>query len=123
MAESVVVGIGVNLANAPRLADRETVSLASLGATVDRDRFAQALAAGFEQELVRWRDFGLSAIVLRWLAVAHPVGQPLRVEEPGEHIMQGTFAGLTEDGTLQLRLSDGTVRVIHAGDVHLIGQQ
>jgi BirA family biotin operon repressor/biotin-[acetyl-CoA-carboxylase] ligase len=33
----------------------------------------------------------------------------------------GAFAGLEPDGAVLLRLADGTVRAIHAGDVELVG--
>jgi BirA family biotin operon repressor/biotin-[acetyl-CoA-carboxylase] ligase len=116
VGDSVIVGIGVNLASAPVLADRETVALAA----PDRDAFAADLARLFDLELDRWRSFGLAPIVARWLAAAHPFGTPLSVGEPGETPLTGSFAGLTGDGALQLRLADGTTRVIHAGDVRLI---
>ena len=37
----------------------------------------------------------------------------------GESI-EGLFDGLNDAGALRLRLADGAVRVIHAGDVFLI---
>ena len=49
------------------------------------------------------------------------LGTPLMVGEPGESPLSGTFAGLTESGALQLRLADGSTRVIHAGEVRLAG--
>lgn len=116
---SVVIGIGVNLTVAPSLPDRATIALASLHKAPERDDFATALAERFALELQRWRDFGLSPIVRRWLAAAHPIGTRLLVGEPDEPAIEGTFAGLTDDGALQLRLADGTVRVIHAGEVRL----
>lgn len=115
VGDSVVVGIGVNLASAPRLPDREA---AALGAS-DRDAFAADLARLLDVELDRWRSFGLAPIVARWLAAAHPAGTPLAVGEPGETPVTGTFAGLTDDGALRLRLADGATRVIHAGEVRL----
>lgn len=116
VGDSVIVGIGVNLAVAPALADRETIALGG----ADRDAFAADLARMFALELDRWRSFGLAPIVNRWLAAAHPPGTRLSVGEPGEAPLAGTFAGLTEEGALLLRLADGRTRVIHAGDVRLI---
>ena len=72
-----------------------------------------------DTELDRWRSYGLEPIIARWLASAHPLGTPLSVGEPGETPLSGTFAGLTGDGALQLRLADGTSRAIHAGEVRL----
>jgi BirA family biotin operon repressor/biotin-[acetyl-CoA-carboxylase] ligase len=116
--EAVLVGIGVNLALAPQLPDRETVSLADLGRLPDRDAFAAALARLFDLEIERWRNFGMGPIVQRWLAAAHPLGTPLRAGEPGDMPLTGTFAGLTEGGALQLHLADGSTTTIHAGEVH-----
>jgi BirA family biotin operon repressor/biotin-[acetyl-CoA-carboxylase] ligase len=117
--EAVVVGIGVNLASAPHVPNRETIALSDIAGPVDRDRFAEELARVFDLELERWRNFGMAPIVKRWLAVAHPPGTPLSVAEPGETRLDGTFAGLGEDGSLQLRLADGTSRAIHAGETSL----
>jgi BirA family biotin operon repressor/biotin-[acetyl-CoA-carboxylase] ligase len=99
------------------LPDRPTIALADCGPVPDRDSFAQTLAAIFAAELERWRRYGLAALLARWQAAAHPEGAVLAVHAPGAETIQGNFAGLAEDGALRLRLADGTVRVIHAGDV------
>lgn len=117
--QGVIVGIGVNLAQAPQVAGRETISLSAFGPVPDRDAFAADLARQFDIELERWRMFGLEPLVRRWTAAGHPQGTPLLVGEPGEAPLRGTFAGLAADGALQLRLVDGTTRAIHAGEVRL----
>jgi len=119
--DTVVVGIGVNLAAAPALDGRQARSLAEHGPAPDRDAFAADLAARFDVELGRWRQYGLEPILNRWLAAAHPAGTVLTVHEPGGAILSGMFAGLERDGALRLRLADGSLRVIHAGDVMLGG--
>ena len=115
--ETLTVGIGVNLAQAPRIEGRATVALSALGPAPDRDLFAASLAASFATELERWRGCGLDPLVRRWQAAAHPPGTPLTVAPPGEEPLTGEFDGLTEDGALRLRLADGSSRVMHAGDV------
>lgn len=115
--DALVVGIGVNLARAPVIEGRATVALAALGPVPDRDLFATALAASFALELERWRSYGLGPLTRRWQVAAHPPGTPLTVAPPGENVLSGTFDGLTEDGALRLRLADGTLRAMHAGDV------
>lgn len=117
----VIVGIGVNLAKAPQVDGRETIALGEFGLAPDRDCFAEALARQLALELERWRSFGLEPLIARWLAAAHSVGAPLLVGEPGETPLAGQFGGLTGDGALQLRLADGTTRIIHAGEVRLAG--
>ena len=115
----VVVGIGVNLAVAPELPDRATTALARIGTCPDRDAFARDLAGVLDQEVERWRTFGLEPLIRRWTAAAHPLGTPLRAGDGASPSVEGTFAGLARDGALQLRLADGTMRVIHAGEINL----
>lgn len=119
--DTAVVGIGVNLAWSPALSDRSTSNLGLLGPAPDRDAFADDLARGFEDELDRWRRFGLEPVFSRWLAVAHPVGAAMTVHDADGTAIAGTFAGLEPDGALRLRLADGAARVIHAGEVALKG--
>lgn len=120
--DSVVIGIGVNLLCAPALPDRPAIAVGDITAAPDRDAFAAALAAAFDTELERWRTVGLAPLIRRWLAVAHPVGTPLKVTgASGEPPLAGRFAGLDANGGLQLLLPDGTTLAVHAGDVMLAG--
>lgn len=121
VGDAVIIGIGVNLAAAPEVPGRETVALSAFGPAPDRDLFAQELARLFAEDLARWRSIGLGPVLSRWQAGAHPPGTPLLVGEPGETPLSGAFAGLDDNGALQLRLADGTTRTIHAGDVRLAG--
>lgn len=111
----VIVGIGVNLVVAPDVPGRRTVALADLGKAPGRDPFAASLARQFDLELERWRNFGLAPIVNRWMLAGHPVGT--RMSAGGQ---QGAFAGLTPEGNLQLRLADGALATIHAGEINLL---
>jgi BirA family biotin operon repressor/biotin-[acetyl-CoA-carboxylase] ligase len=119
VGDAVVVGIGVNLAVAPSVPDRPAAALADLEATIARDDFAQALSRGFSADLERWRIFGLEPLVARWTSVGHPPGTPLVVDEGEGKLLHGSFAGLAPDGALQLRLADGALRVIHAGETRI----
>jgi BirA family biotin operon repressor/biotin-[acetyl-CoA-carboxylase] ligase len=111
-SDAVVVGIGVNLAHSPEGLDRPATSLAP---PVAPDPFLDCLAAAFAAWLARWRAEGLAPIRTAWLAAAHPVGTALTTND-----VHGTFDGLDETGALRLRLEDGGLRVIHAGDVFLL---
>ena len=114
-----VIGIGVNLAEAPRLADRETLALAEFGPAPDRDLFAHDLAHAFAIELGRWRQYGTGPMFSRWQAAAHRPGTRLSVHAGSAERITGTYTGLADDGALRLRLDDGSLRTIHAGDVML----
>ncbi len=114
--EAVVIGFGVNLAAHPEGLDRPVTSLSGLlGGSPEPAAFLDTLAASFARWLSRWRVEGISPIRNRWLLAAHPVGTALSTSEG-----DGLFDGLTEAGSLRLRLADGSVRVIHAGDVFLL---
>lgn len=118
---AVVIGMGVNLAFHPTDLPRPVTSLAALGAPVpDVDSFQFELADRFAAWLAMWRGEGLAAICAEWLCRAHPIGTPLSVSEANGQVTQGAFDGLAADGALQLRLADGQVRAIHAGDVFLV---
>lgn len=115
----IVVGIGVNLAAAPDLPDRPAIALSAFGPAPDRDLFAANLARQLDQEVQRWRDYGLEPLIRRWMAAAHPVGTSLSVHPPGEDLLEGRFGGLAQGGSLLLRLAGGTTRTVSAGDVML----
>lgn len=112
----LVLGIGVNVAAAPKLPDRATISLADAGVFVVAGDLAEQLALAFARRRAGWRADGLALIREAWLARAHPIGTPLWVSA-GEERLSGSFAGLGADGALLLDGADGRVHVIHAGDV------
>lgn len=118
--DCVVVGVGINLLHHPDLADRPTTSLSAIGITMSPDTAIAALAREVAHWLGIWRTSGLLAIASAWLARAHPLGTPLSAALPDGTRVDGSFDGLTSDCALQLRLADGTARVIHAGDIFLI---
>jgi BirA family biotin operon repressor/biotin-[acetyl-CoA-carboxylase] ligase len=114
--EAVVVGFGVNLAGHPPGLDRPATSLAALaGSAPEPAPVAELLAEAFARWLARWRGEGLEPVRRAWLARAHPLGTPLATTD-GE----GLFHGLDESGALRLRLADGSIRLVRAGDVLLI---
>jgi BirA family transcriptional regulator, biotin operon repressor / biotin---[acetyl-CoA-carboxylase] ligase len=117
--DTVVVGVGVNLAQAPQVPGRATCALADFAPAPVVQAFAQTLAAGFAGQLALWRLHGLAPLIARWQASAHPMGTALTVTDPGLGPVMGRFAGLDEQGALRLALADGTTRIVHAGDVHL----
>lgn len=113
---AVIIGFGVNLAHHPDLPDRSATSLKALtGSAPEPGDFVEVLAHIFARWLVRWREDGHAAVLDAWRGAAHPPGTPLSTHEG-----DGLFDGLDESGALRLRLADGTIRVIHAGDVFLI---
>lgn len=111
-ADAVIIGFGVNLASHPEDLGRPATSL---GTPVAPDAFLERLATALREWLALWRKEGFATVRAAWLAAAHPVGTPL-ASTSGE----GIFEGLDESGGLRLRLEDGSIKVIHAGDVFLL---
>jgi BirA family transcriptional regulator, biotin operon repressor / biotin---[acetyl-CoA-carboxylase] ligase len=119
--DAVVLGIGVNLASAPEGLERAVTSLVGVtGHTPDPAHFLETLTEAFARWLARWRGEGLGPVLTEWRAHAHPPGTVLTVNLPDGAQLEGLFHSLDADGALKLRLADGAVRVIHAGDVFLI---
>ena len=116
----VVVGVGVNVAHAPDIPGRATTNLFALGVDVTPNRIVNLLAETFSAWRRTWRAEGVSSITGWWLDRAHPIGTALSAELPDGSQVNGSFGGLADNGALILRLADGSVRVIHAGDVFLI---
>lgn len=118
VGDAVIIGMGVNIASAPQLPDRQTISLHGLGAVAsDAASVLDRIAACFAEWLLRWRTYGAEGVIRAWEARAHPRGTPLAAELPDGERVIGTFDGLDSAGALILRLADGSNRVIHAGDV------
>ncbi len=116
--ERVVAGFGVNLAGAPAISGRKIASLGSL-ADLDPKAFAPIIAGSFARVLSAWRIADPVAFAIAWMARAHPVGTSLEVHSgPGERI-SGMFDGIEPDGAMRLRLADGRIELVRAGDVSL----
>lgn len=118
---AIIIGFGVNLSHAPEIPDRATSSLAGAGlATISPEDMVVELAASFAHMLAIWRQQGTAEIVARWARRCFPVGTPLRVTVRDGEQVDGLFDGMALDGALRLRLADGRVETIHAGDVFLV---
>lgn len=119
--DAVIIGIGINITDAPEVPDRMTTCLAMLGVSgCDAASLLALVAERFALWLERWRTYGIDPIVRAWLGRAHPVGTPLLASLPDGSHVEGRFETLDSEGALILRLADGTNRAIHAGDVFLV---
>jgi BirA family biotin operon repressor/biotin-[acetyl-CoA-carboxylase] ligase len=111
----VVIGIGVNIAQAPDLPDRATTCLAAHGAGITPQALATILLDALDRRLAA----DLAEIRASWLARAHPPGTSLRAQL-GSHVIQGVFEGLAPDGSLMLQghpplaFGDVTLEASHA---------
>ncbi|MFZ5670437.1 MAG: biotin--[acetyl-CoA-carboxylase] ligase [Pseudomonadota bacterium] len=118
----VAVGIGINLAQAPVAAERPATSLAAhrLAGAPPRLEATERLAAAFDHWLGVWRQQGFAPVAEAWTDRAHGLGQACVARLPAETV-EGIAEGLDPDGALRLRLPDGMLRRITAGDVYFGG--
>ncbi|MGE5501325.1 MAG: biotin--[acetyl-CoA-carboxylase] ligase [Ignavibacteriales bacterium] len=114
----IAVGIGVNLASAPTAAERPATTFAA-HMTAPPPKPLEALtqlAEAFERWRSLWDSAGFPAIADAWTARAHGLGEACTVRL-GSETVEGVAEGLDPDGALRLRLADGRLRRITAGDV------
>jgi BirA family biotin operon repressor/biotin-[acetyl-CoA-carboxylase] ligase len=114
----IAVGIGVNLTTAPVAAERPATTFAE-HMTAPPPKPLEALpilAEAFERWSRLWDSSGFSAIADAWTARAHGLGQACTARLSNE-TLEGVAEGLDSDGSLRLRLADGSLRRITAGDV------
>lgn len=116
----VLIGLGANLAAAPdqNLVARPVACLAQCGVVPDVESVARHVLDGLALWHGLWRQKGFASIRTAWLERAHPVGTPL-VVQGGTTYEKGHFAGLAEDGRLQLN-TEGGMKTIATGDVLLM---
>ena len=117
VAGATVVGVGVNLTHHPLDTERPAISLAAASvAPPTAAEFVAVLADRFADVRALWASHGFGAIRSRWMARA--TGQGTRIEARlGTETLIGRFDDLADDGALRLALDDGSVRMIHAGEV------
>ena len=118
--DAIVAGFGVNLTTHPSIEGRETASLAGRLWIHSAAELYEHLTVEFARWLWIWRTEGLAPVVARWQAQAHALGTRLNANLADGSTITGAYDGLAADGALRLRLADGHVHVIHAGDVFLV---
>ncbi len=117
----LAVGIGVNLAHAPTVTERPATSLAQhlrvdVAAPPSAEAAGTRLAQAFAVWLERWCVMGFEPILDAWTARASGLNGPATARL-GHETVEGRAEGVAADGALKLRLADGTLRLISAGDV------
>lgn len=113
----VVLGVGINLASAPDGMAYPAIALDAMGREpVAVDAMLETVAEDWLGWYEEWRSgAGFAAVRRNWLAQAHELGTPLRVQLEREEI-HGRFGGLDDEGALLLDTASGRLRIA-AGDV------
>lgn len=111
-----IVGIGVNLAEAPG-ETRFPAAAAFSEHPPEPARFAESLAAAVEAWTNAAAREGPGRILAAWRSQAWRLGQPLAVRGQGPEPAEGIFEDIDDRGHLLLRLPCGTLRRVAAGDI------
>lgn len=114
---AVAIGIGVNCLHHPSHARYPATDLMASGTGISADEMFTALSATMLRRLAQWRiGGGFSAVRADWLARAVGIGETMRVRLPDRELF-GRGEGLDASGCLLLRLADGGLQTIAAGEV------
>ena len=118
----LAVGVGVNLAQAPQDVERPATAFAEhMAAPPPKPAAAlEVLASAFERWRLIWEGQGFAPIAEAWSLRAHGLGAACEARLPNQ-TLRGVAEGLDLDGALRLRLDDGAVVRITAGDVFFEG--
>jgi len=114
----LAVGIGVNLKHAPQNLDRPTAAFSEYVAGPPPEPLdaLDVMASAFERWRLAWSTQGFAPIADGWSQRATGIGQRCEARLPN-HTLSGVAEGLDHDGALRLRLDDGGLERITAGDV------
>jgi BirA family biotin operon repressor/biotin-[acetyl-CoA-carboxylase] ligase len=113
--DATVLGIGVNVLEAPSNAAYKTTTIVANGGIASVDGARDILLDRLGRHLLTWRTDGFEPIRTQWLGRSYPVGAAIRATSAGQPVA-GHFAGLDVDGALLLDTPDGRLRIV-AGDV------
>jgi len=118
----LAVGVGVNLAHAPQDVERPATAFAEHMAAPPPEPLAalQVLAARFEAWRQAWTRQGFAPVARAWTLRAMGLGERCEARLPNRTLV-GLAEGLDPDGALRLRLDDGGLERITAGDVFFGG--
>ncbi|EFO33629.1 biotin-(acetyl-CoA-carboxylase) ligase [Roseibium sp. TrichSKD4] len=116
---AVVLGFGVNCVTHPHDALYPCTDLAALGYRVSAEDLFHHLASSLADELATWNSSnGFSQIRSGWLERAAHLRQQVTVRN-GDEAVTGQFHNLDDRGHLVLKLDNGSLKTIFAGDVFL----
>jgi len=113
----VILGVGVNVVEAPAPALYPAASLRQLGSGAEDFDVLVAFCEALGEWHGRWLAEGFAPVRQAWLDHAQGVGEPVTVRLSDHSELEGRFAGLDAGGALMLETSDGGCRPILAGDV------
>jgi BirA family biotin operon repressor/biotin-[acetyl-CoA-carboxylase] ligase len=119
---AVVIGVGVNCAHHPASTSYPATNLGAADAQVSPEELFLRLSKAMSVRLDQWaRGAGFASIRADWLSRATGLGTDIRVRLP-QRELAGHFQALDEAGRLVLRLHDGSLETVSAGEVFALAE-
>ncbi len=119
--QSVVIGMGVNVQrqSVPE-ANRMLFPAASLETELNRTFDRITVLHGIIEQIIQLRQFLTGEqFIEKYEALLAYKGEKVRIQKNELTAINGIIAGVYPDGDLKLQQPDGSLTVIHVGDVHL----
>ncbi len=114
IVSDLYVGVGVNILSPPE--DKIGISDVSKG-DVTVQSFLKEFLGKIEYYIKIYNKNGFSDISELWMSQAYKLEEEIKVRLPNK-VIYGVFEGIDSDGTLLLRLDNGEVQAITAGEVY-----
>lgn len=112
----ILIGCGVNIVSSPGGMPYPVTNLLQEAAYSPPGQVLQAFVAELQKWRLVWLRDGFAPIRKAWLGRAKGVGTEVTAKL-GDRSVTGVFQDLDGEGALRLRLSDGQVMTIAAGDI------
>lgn len=121
--QALIIGIGMNVNQtledfSPEIRDIATSLNMASGGMVDRQDLVRSLLFHLEQYTNLYIEQGFSMLKLMWESYSSTIGRPVRARMAKE-TLEGIAEGITDDGVLQLRTSDGKLHGIYSADIEM----
>ncbi|MCG7343051.1 biotin--[acetyl-CoA-carboxylase] ligase [Sporosarcina sp. ACRSL] len=119
--KAIILGIGMNVNHEEEdfpkeLRDIATSLKIACGKKIDRAKLIAEILGFLELYTKMYEKHGFGPIKLLWESYSNTAGKQIRAVMLNETI-EGTALGISEDGLLELKLDDGTVRGIYSADI------
>jgi BirA family biotin operon repressor/biotin-[acetyl-CoA-carboxylase] ligase len=122
--DHMIVGVGLNVNTAPErfpdeLRKRATSLAAEIGHPVRRADILGAFLERFERYYDLTGREGFAPVIRRWRVLSDMAGRRVRVHSFNGSL-EGTIAGIDDDGVLLVMTADGTIQSVISGDVEYL---
>jgi len=115
---ATIIGIGINVVQAPSQADYAVTSLHARGFAFTPQQIFMVLSKAWSVNFDLWdKGRGFVHIREKWLRFAAGLGEKISVQMPGQRV-SGWFKTIDAAGQLVIETSDNVQVRISAGDVH-----